>query len=314
MSDQPTVALLGTGTMGEGMARNIAAAGLPLRVWNRTASRAEPLADVATVAGSVADAVRGADIVVTMLFDADSVAATMEEARGELGDDTVWLQQSTVGVEGSERLAALAGRPRRGVRRRARSSAPRSPPRTAPSSCWPRSRATPGPDRPGARRDRQQDHLGRRGRRRLPAQARRQRVGLHGRRGHRGVPGADPSTSGSTRRCSWRRCRAARWTRRTSSSRARRCSTGSFDPAFALAGALKDADLILAAAAGAGADLGVLPASASTSSAPSTPATATRTWPRPTSSTEPTRWSRCPLVEGRGRAALADARSSTRGR
>ena len=34
---------------------------------------------------------------------------------------------------------------------------------------------------------------------------------------------------------------------------------GSFDPAFALSGALKDADLILAAAAGAGADLGVLP-------------------------------------------------------
>ena len=72
------------------------------------ASRPEPLADVATVAGSVAEAVRGADVVVTMLFDADSVAASMEQARGELGDDTVWLQQSTVGVEGSERLAALA--------------------------------------------------------------------------------------------------------------------------------------------------------------------------------------------------------------
>jgi len=108
MSDQPTIALLGTGTMGEGMARNIAAAGLPLRVWNRTASRAEPLADVATVAASVAEAVRGADVVVTMLYDADSVAATMEEARGELGADTVWLQQSTVGVEGSDRLVALA--------------------------------------------------------------------------------------------------------------------------------------------------------------------------------------------------------------
>jgi 3-hydroxyisobutyrate dehydrogenase len=36
MTDHPTVAILGTGTMGSGMARNIAAAGLPLRVWNRT--------------------------------------------------------------------------------------------------------------------------------------------------------------------------------------------------------------------------------------------------------------------------------------
>ena len=45
MTDQPTVALLGTGTMGAGMARNIAAAGFPLRVWNRTRAKAEPLAE-----------------------------------------------------------------------------------------------------------------------------------------------------------------------------------------------------------------------------------------------------------------------------
>ena len=73
MTDQPTVALLGTGTMGAGMARNIAAAGIPLRVWNRTRSKAEPLAEAgAEVAGSPADAVRDADIVLTMLFDVDS--------------------------------------------------------------------------------------------------------------------------------------------------------------------------------------------------------------------------------------------------
>src|SRR3954451_6266826 len=53
-----TVALLGTGTMGAGMARNIVAAGLPLRVWNRTTERARPLADVgAQVCESAADAV-----------------------------------------------------------------------------------------------------------------------------------------------------------------------------------------------------------------------------------------------------------------
>jgi 3-hydroxyisobutyrate dehydrogenase len=103
-----TIALLGTGIMGAGMARNIAGAGLPLVVWNRSRDKAESLSDVATVAGSVAEAVEGADVVVTMLYDADSVVAVMEETRGHLGADTVWVQQSTVGVEGSDRLVALA--------------------------------------------------------------------------------------------------------------------------------------------------------------------------------------------------------------
>lgn len=104
-----TVALLGTGTMGAGMARNIAAAGLSLRVWNRTVEKARPLAEVgATVAETAADAVRGADVVLTMLFDTESVESTITEARDALGEGTVWLQQSTVGVEGTERLAKLA--------------------------------------------------------------------------------------------------------------------------------------------------------------------------------------------------------------
>ena len=109
MTERPTVALLGTGIMGAGMARNIAAAGLPLRVWNRTRAKAEPLAEAgAEVAGSPAEAVRGADVVVTMLFDTDSVEKTLEEARAGLGKGAVLLQQSTVGVEGADRLATVA--------------------------------------------------------------------------------------------------------------------------------------------------------------------------------------------------------------
>ncbi len=108
MTAAPVVAVLGTGTMGAGMARNIAAAGLPIRVWNRTPEHAEPLADVATVAPSVAAAVEGADVVITMLFDGDSVAETMAAARGALGPDTVWVQSTTVGVDAAERLGRLA--------------------------------------------------------------------------------------------------------------------------------------------------------------------------------------------------------------
>ena len=121
MNDQQlTVALLGTGTMGAGMARNISGAGIPLRVWNRTRSKAEPLADAgALVADTAAEAVRGADVVITMLFDTDSVVAALESARDGLAPGTVLLQQSTVGVEGTSRLAALARRAGSGVRRRA---------------------------------------------------------------------------------------------------------------------------------------------------------------------------------------------------
>jgi 3-hydroxyisobutyrate dehydrogenase len=109
MTDQPTVALLGTGTMGAGMARNIAAAGIPLKVWNRTREKAEPLAEAgAEVAESPAEAVRDADIVITMLFDADSVEAALDQARDGLKQGAVLLQQSTVGVEGADRLAARA--------------------------------------------------------------------------------------------------------------------------------------------------------------------------------------------------------------
>jgi 3-hydroxyisobutyrate dehydrogenase len=108
MTTTPTVALLGTGTMGAGMAHNIAGAGMPLRVWNRSQDKAQPLADVAQVEESVADAVDRADIVLTMLFDAESVVATMEQARGHLLPDAVWLQQSTIGVAGCDQVIELA--------------------------------------------------------------------------------------------------------------------------------------------------------------------------------------------------------------
>lgn len=103
-----TVALLGTGTMGLGMGRRIAAEGFPLTVWNRTRERAESLVDVARVAGSVDEAVAGAEIVLTMLYDADSTMATIEQGAGSFRDDAVWVQHSTVGAEGSDWISDCA--------------------------------------------------------------------------------------------------------------------------------------------------------------------------------------------------------------
>jgi 3-hydroxyisobutyrate dehydrogenase len=98
--------VLGTGIMGAPMARNLLAAGFPVRAWNRTADKAAPLAGAgAVLAGSPREAAEGAGVVLTMLTDADAVVETAEDA---LDGAQLWLQMSTVGVEGAERCAALA--------------------------------------------------------------------------------------------------------------------------------------------------------------------------------------------------------------
>jgi 3-hydroxyisobutyrate dehydrogenase len=103
----PVVAVLGTGTMGAGMVRSLRRAGLPVRMWNRAADKARALTDTgAEACDSPADAVRGADVVLTMLFDTDAVLDVIRQAAPP--DGTTWLQCSTVGVDGAERTAAVA--------------------------------------------------------------------------------------------------------------------------------------------------------------------------------------------------------------
>lgn len=103
-----TVAVLGTGIMGGPMARNIAAAGHDVRVWNRTRDKAEALADAAVVASSPAEAVDGADVVVTSLADGAVVDEVMRLAAPSLRRGAVWLQMSTVGVAWTANLKRLA--------------------------------------------------------------------------------------------------------------------------------------------------------------------------------------------------------------
>lgn len=102
-----TVALLGTGSMGAAMGRRLLSQGLAVRAWNRHRERAEPLAQHgATVTDTAVQAVDGADVVLTMLFDSDATASVMADAAP--GGQVVWLQCGTVGPDGTERLAALA--------------------------------------------------------------------------------------------------------------------------------------------------------------------------------------------------------------
>lgn len=108
-----TVAVLGTGTMGAPIARNLANAGFTVRVWNRTRAAAEAIEAVA-VADTPAEAVRGAGLMLTMLPDGRIVAEVAGDALDGAGAETIWIQSSTVGIEATERLVQIARN--RGVR------------------------------------------------------------------------------------------------------------------------------------------------------------------------------------------------------
>jgi 3-hydroxyisobutyrate dehydrogenase len=105
------VAVLGTGTMGAPMARNLARAGLPVVAWNRTPAKAESLAaDGVRPADTPRAAVADADVLVTMLADGPVTEAVLggpEGALAALPAGAVWIQMGTVGAPAADRLAAL---------------------------------------------------------------------------------------------------------------------------------------------------------------------------------------------------------------
>ena len=104
-----TVAFLGTGTMGLPMARNLLQAGFSLRAWNRTAQRAEPLrSEGAEIHGDPRAAAEGADVLVTMVSDADAAHEAAAAALAGLAPGAVWIQCSTIGLDGIARCAQLA--------------------------------------------------------------------------------------------------------------------------------------------------------------------------------------------------------------
>jgi 3-hydroxyisobutyrate dehydrogenase len=104
-----TIAVLGTGAMGAPMARNLARAGNEVRAWNRTRETAEPLReDGIDVRDDPAAAADGADVVMTMLADADAVLQVAEPTGLQQGQ--IWWQASTIGIDGTVQCADLAAR------------------------------------------------------------------------------------------------------------------------------------------------------------------------------------------------------------
>jgi 3-hydroxyisobutyrate dehydrogenase len=104
------VAFLGIGTMGHAMATNALRASIPTTVWNRNPEATRDLVDLgAQVAATPADAGRQADIVVTMVTDANVVVSIARDQGmlAALAPGAIWVQMSTIGVDGIERVAAL---------------------------------------------------------------------------------------------------------------------------------------------------------------------------------------------------------------
>lgn len=103
------IGFLGLGVMGQPMALNLARAGTPLTVWNRTAGRCAPLrAAGATVADTPAEVFAAADVVIVMLANAEAIDAVVG-AGAELTRGRTVVHMGTTAPEYS---AALADRVR----------------------------------------------------------------------------------------------------------------------------------------------------------------------------------------------------------
>jgi 3-hydroxyisobutyrate dehydrogenase len=112
MADQWTepVAVIGIGAMGHGIAASALRAGIPTIVWNRSPDATRDLAERgAEVAETAADAVERAAIVVTMMTDSHAVMSVARDQGmlAALAPGAIWVQMSTIGVAGIERVAAM---------------------------------------------------------------------------------------------------------------------------------------------------------------------------------------------------------------
>ena len=107
-----SVAVLGIGVMGGGMARRLLGAGLPVTVWNRTAARTQPLVEAGAVrAATPREATATADVILSMVADDEASrdvwigpAGALEAARA----GALLIESSTLSPSWVEELAGRA--------------------------------------------------------------------------------------------------------------------------------------------------------------------------------------------------------------
>ena len=111
------VAFLGLGDIGRPMAGRVAAAGFELTVWNRSSAKAERFVSEGSataphpvrVAATAANAVRGAEFVVSCVSTSAALATILDPAHGvpeALSPGTVWIDCTSGDPPTCRRLAA----------------------------------------------------------------------------------------------------------------------------------------------------------------------------------------------------------------
>ena len=102
------VAVLGMGRMGQALARRLLEGGHRLSVWNRSPGKAGDVVSAgAREAPTVAEAVAGAQVVITMLTKDEAVrAVAFGELQKTIGPGTVYVDSSTVSPKLSSELVA----------------------------------------------------------------------------------------------------------------------------------------------------------------------------------------------------------------
>jgi 3-hydroxyisobutyrate dehydrogenase len=104
------IGFIGLGIMGQGMSHNLLKAGFELTVWNRTASRMEPLAAAgAKTAASPAEVTAVSDIVIICVSDTPDVEAVVLGENGILSGarpGTLVVDCSTISPQTTRQLAA----------------------------------------------------------------------------------------------------------------------------------------------------------------------------------------------------------------
>jgi 3-hydroxyisobutyrate dehydrogenase len=109
MEPSQNVAVLGVGTMGSAFARRLLGARMRVTVWDVSSAAAARLADSgARVAATPEEAVGDAAVVLTMVPTIASIEETMPRTLAAMPRGAIWLQMSTIGVDGTERAIALA--------------------------------------------------------------------------------------------------------------------------------------------------------------------------------------------------------------
>jgi 3-hydroxyisobutyrate dehydrogenase len=105
----PRVAVIGTGTMGTAMTLRLLGAGMEVDVWSRHAASTTPsVVAGATSHDDASDAVKRADVIITMLPNAEITADLMigDDVLAALPAESTWVQMATIGADAVEQLAS----------------------------------------------------------------------------------------------------------------------------------------------------------------------------------------------------------------